>query len=65
MSVTAHLEKDFKTVRLCLTGRVITMYSNSDGTTVARYIFDDEMKARRRFMWQCELLGKGNKGNKK
>lgn len=61
MSAMAHLEKDFKTIRLCLTGRVITMYSNSDGLVVARYIFDDEMNARKRFMWQCELLEKGNK----
>ena len=61
MSVMAHLEKDFKTIRLCLTGRVITMYSNSDGLAVARCISDDEMKARKRFMRRCELLEKGNK----
>ena len=65
MSAMAHLEKDFETIRLCLTGRVITMYSNSDGSAVARYIFDNEMKARKRFIWQCELLEKEDKGNKK
>lgn len=63
MSAVAHLEKDFKTVRVCLTGRVITIYSNSDSSVVARYILEDEMKAR--IMWQCELLERGNKGNKK
>lgn len=62
MSATVHLEKDFKTVRLCLTGRVITMYRNSDGSAVAHYAFDDEMKAGKRFIWQCELLEKGNRG---
>ena len=61
MSKMIHLEKDFKTIRLCLTGRVITIYSNSDGSVVARYIFDNGIKAKKRFMWQCELLEKGNK----
>lgn len=52
--------KDFRTIRLCLKGRLITMYSSSDSSVVARYIFDDETKAESHFMWQCELLGKGN-----
>ena len=61
MSTMAHLEKDSKTICLCLTGRVLAVYGNSDGLAVARYVFDDEMKARKRFVWQCELLEKGNK----
>ena len=61
MSAMAHLEKDFKTIRLCLAGRVIAVYGNSDGLAAARYVFDDGMKAGKRFMWQCELLEKGNK----
>ena len=61
MSAMAHLEKDFKTIRLCITGRVITMYSSSDGPVVARCVSDGEMRAGKRFMRRCELPEKGNK----
>ena len=57
MSTLEHMEKDFNNFRLCLTGKVITMY-DYDGKAIVRYIQKTEAEARKLFFRQVELLEK-------
>ena len=50
-----HKEKTFKTLKLCLTGKVITMY-DLEGKVIARYFEKSISNAYRRFETQCKLL---------
>lgn len=58
MRCMEHVEKDFKTIRLCLTGSVITMYDNENGSVIVRYCMKNDREARERFFLQVSLLEK-------